>query len=97
VIIQGLQLGKGLRLIGIESEAVAEWGPFIDKFYGGGITFSLGYTNGQGLYLPVSSMLDEGGYEVDSYWEYGYPSRLAKGMENVVRDGLIELRKQGIN
>ena len=92
----GIQLGKGLRLFGLEGEAVAEWGDLIEKFYGGGITFPLGYTDGQGLYLPVSRMLPEGGYEVTSAWEYGFPCNLAKGMEEVVLKALAHLRDQGV-
>ena len=41
-------------------------------------------------------MLAEGGYEVVSFWEYGYPARLAKGMEDVVLKALADLRRGGI-
>ncbi len=96
ISLQGIQLGEGLRMVGIEGEATAPWGYFIDEFFGGGTTFSLGYCNGTGMYLPNSAMLPEGGYEVISYWEYGYPSPLAPGMEDVVRQGLERLRESGI-
>jgi hypothetical protein len=56
----------------------------------------LGYSNGEGLYLVTSAMLDEGGYEPESYWEFGHPAPLAKGTEEVVASGLKELRKLGI-
>ena len=92
----GVTLGNGLRVLGIEGEAVAGWGHLIDEFYGGGITFPLGYTDGTGLYLPTSKMLPEGGYEVVSYWEYQLPSRLAPGMEEVVLKALGELRERGV-
>ncbi|MBI4559186.1 MAG: hypothetical protein HY706_16500 [Candidatus Hydrogenedentes bacterium] len=95
--IHGVQLGIGLRIIGMEGEAVAEWGQIIDQFYDGGITFPLGYTDGTGLYLPTSKMLDEGGYEVYSFWEYGYPAELAPGMEDIVLDALRNLRDNGIS
>ena len=70
---------------------------FIEKFYGDGVTFPIGYSNGTGLYLPVSKMLPEGGYEVESYWEYGFPSPLAENMEEIVSDALSQLRYCGIN
>ena len=92
----GLRLGKGLRLFGIEGEAVGDWGTLIETFYGQGVTFPLGYTDGTGLYLPTSAMLPEGGYEVVSAWEYGLPARLAAGMEDVVGTALAELRNRGI-
>ena len=96
VTLHGLQLGKGLRLIGIEGEAVAELGLLMLSFYDDGITFPLGYTNGAQLYLPTTPMLDEGGYEVESYWEYGLPAPLTKGTEDILRDGLRELRACGV-
>ena len=94
--VHGVQFGKGLRLSGMEGEAVAGWGRFIQGFYGGGVTFPLGYSNGQGLYLPTSDQMDEGGYEVESYWEYGYPARLAEGMEAILTDALGDLRARGV-
>ena len=92
----GVQLGKGLRILGIEGEAVGDWGYFLEDLYKGGVTFALGYTDGQGLYLPTTAMLPEGGYEVVSYWEYGLPARLAPGMEEAVRKAVADLREQGI-
>ena len=92
----GVQLGDGLRIVGLEGEATAPWGPFIEDFYGSGITMPLGYCDGTGLYLPNSAMLPEGGYEVVSFWEYGLPSQLAPGMEDEVRKALVVLREQGI-
>ena len=92
----GVQLGKGLRILGIEGEAVGDWGYFLEDLYTGGVTFPLGYTDGQGLYLPTTAMLPEGGYEVVSYWEYGLPARLAPGMEDAVRKAVADLREQGI-
>lgn len=94
--VQGIALGDGLRLVGIEGEAVAGWGPLIADFYDGGVTFPMGYTNGEGLYLPMTEMLDEGGYEVVSFWEYGYPSRLSAGFEATMAGALADLRAAGV-
>ncbi len=96
VTIHGLQIGKGLRIIGIEGEAVGELGCLVLDFYNDGITFPLGYTNGAQLYLPTDAMLDEGGYEVASYYEYRQPARLAKGIEAALTDALCQLRDLGI-
>lgn len=92
----GIQLARDVRMVGIEGEAVGEWGHFIEGFYSGGLTIPLGYTDGQGLYLPTTRMLPEGGYEVISHWEYGLPSGLAPGMEDEVRRALRELEARGI-
>ena len=96
VLIQGMQLGRGLRLIAIEGEPVAEHGLNVLSFYGGGVTFPLGYSNGEALYLPVTRQLAEGGYEVESYPEYGYTSRLAPGMEEIVTGTLEGFMEKGI-
>ena len=96
VTIHGLQLGEGLRIVGIEGEAVGELGCLVLDFYSDGITFPLGYTNGAQLYLPTDTMLDEGGYEVDSYYEYRQPACLAKGIEATLTAALYQLREQGI-
>lgn len=97
ILIQGLQIGEQIRMIAIEGEPVAEHGLNILAFYDGGVTFPLGYANGEGLYLPVSRQLQEGGYEVDSYGEYGYPSRLGPGMEDIVRLTLEAFQARGIH
>lgn len=89
--LHGVQLGHGLRIAGMEGEATAPWGRFIESHYQDGLTFPLGYCDGQGLYLPNSEMLPEGGYEVVSYWEYRLPSQLAPGMEARVTDALQKL------
>ncbi|HQM48760.1 MAG TPA: hypothetical protein PLJ71_08730 [Candidatus Hydrogenedentes bacterium] len=94
--LHGIGLGEGLRIAGIEGEALHGWGYFIEDFYKSGLTIPLGYTDGQGMYLPTTEQLPEGGYEVVSFWEYGYPSRLAPGMEDAVTKALAALRERGI-
>ncbi len=96
ITAHGVHLGEGLRLVGIEGELVAELGILIEKFLGDGVTFAMGYTDGAQLYLPTSVMLDEGGYEVESYWEYHQPSPLAKGHERILSETLKQLRENGI-
>ena len=96
ITAHGVRIGPGLRFIGIEGEIVAELGHQINDFYGNGITFPLGYTDGAQLYLPTSKMLDEGGYEAESYYEYRFPAALAKGMEDILANTLQELRLKGI-
>ncbi len=96
LVLQGIRIGEGLRLVALEGEAVAGYGALMERFYGGGVTFPLGYSNGEGLYLPTSAMLDEGGYEVESFWEYGFPARLAKGFEGILTDALETLREAGV-
>jgi len=96
VLVQGIRLGEGLRMIGIEGELVAELGLLIRDYYGRGITFPLGYSNGTQMYLPTSRMIKEGGYEVESYWEYRQPAPLAPGLETLFLEALEKIKKAGI-
>jgi len=90
--LHGVQLGEGLQVIGMEGEAVAPWGTFLQDAFPGAVVFPMGYTDGTGLYLPNTAMLPEGGYEVVSAWEYGFPAPLAVGMEDAVADALEKIR-----
>ncbi len=94
VALHALQLGKGLRLIGVEGELVAPLGSLILNEFNRGVTFPLGYSNGCQVYLATTAMLPEGGYEVDSYWEYHWPSPLAPDGERVLLDAVRQLRDQ---
>ena len=94
LLAQRVQLADGVRLVAIEGELVAELGRLIIDASEPGVTFALGYSNGTGLYLPTSKMLSEGGYEVDSYNEYGFEAPLAEGMETILEDALERLRKK---
>jgi neutral ceramidase len=96
VFVQGMELGRGLRLVGVEGELTADLGNLIHEYYGGGVTFPLGYSNGARMYLPSTRMIEEGGYEVESYWEYRQPAALAKGVEAHYTRALDELKKAGI-
>ncbi|MHB9024582.1 MAG: hypothetical protein ACYC7E_10455 [Armatimonadota bacterium] len=96
VRLHALQLGEGLRLIGLEGELVGELGNRILNAFPTGVTFPMGYTDGCIVYLPSSRMLPEGGYEVDSYWEYHHPAQLAPGMEGVIEEALDALKKEGM-
>ena len=97
ITAHGVKLGRGVRMVGLEGEAVAGLGLIINEFYGGGVTFPLGYTDGAQLYLPTTSMLDEGGYEVESFHEYGFPSRFKPGIDDILRQTLGELRERGVD
>ncbi len=96
ITAHGVQIAQGIRLVGLEGEAVAELGHLIFNFYRKGVTFPLGYTDGAQLYLPTSGMMDEGGYEVSSYHEYGYPAPLAKGVEQILEKTLRRLKEHGV-
>jgi len=97
VLVQGISLSPGLRLVAVEGELTADLGHLIRDYYGGGLTFPLGYSNGARMYLPSSRMIDEGGYEVESYWEYRQPAPLVKGVEAHYIRALDGLKAAGID
>ncbi len=96
ITAHGIRLGAGFRMIAIEGEMVAELGHLIRDHYSSGVTMPLGYSNGCQLYLPTSKMMDEGGYEVESYWEYRFPAPLAKGVEEILKRTLRQLERDGV-
>jgi len=96
VTVCGMQIAKRCRLIGLEGELVASLGNLIVERFPQGATFALGFTNGTQLYLPDSTILAEGGYEAESYWEYDWPSPLAPGTERIVEQALADLQRAGI-
>jgi len=96
ITAHGVRIADGVRMVGIEGEAVAGLGRIILEQYGDGVTFPLGYTDGAQLYLPTEAMLAEGGYEVDSYHEYGWPARFAPGFERHLVEAIRELQARGV-
>jgi neutral ceramidase len=96
ITVQGIHLGRGLRMVGVEGELVAGLGNLILGLFPEGVTFALGYSNGAQAYLPTDAMLDEEGYEVASYYEYRLPARFARGMDGALREALRQLQARGI-
>lgn len=93
--LHAVQLARGVRLIGLEGESVAELGLLTLRHYDRGVTFPLGYTNGAQLYLPVARMHREKGYEVESYYEYHWPAELLPVEDSVVSEALERLQRTG--
>lgn len=96
VMLHALQIARGVRLIGLEGEAVADIGNQILRIYDQGITFPLGYTNGAQIYLPSDRQLPQRGYEVDSYWEYHWPAPLAGGIDARLDRHLRQFQANGL-
>lgn len=93
ITCHGIQLGTGLRMVALEAELSAELGLQIHAHFDRGITFALGYSNGCAAYLVSDSQLPEKGYEVDSYWEYHWPSPLKPGIKERLDDVLVRLER----
>jgi len=96
VQFQGIQLAETVRLVAVEGELLSPHGRAIQQAFDGGVTYALGYANGEGVYLVTSEMLDEGGYEAESAHEFNEPAPLAKGMEQIRDAAVAELKRLGI-
>lgn len=96
VLVQAIRLGRDLRLIALEGEPVGGFARLIEQWCNSGFTFPLGYSNGQGLYLPIEKMIPEGGYEVESAYEYGFPANLAPGYEALLSRTIAGWHEAGL-
>lgn len=90
ILCQTVRLADRLRLVALEGEPVAGYGHLVDGIFPDDLVFALGYSNGQGMYLPTDRMVPEGGYEVVSSHEYGIPAPAAPGFEERLRALLKE-------
>jgi hypothetical protein len=48
------------------------------------------------MYLPTDAMIPEKGYEVESYYEYGFPAPLVPGMETILTNALADMKRHAI-
>jgi len=96
ISVHFVQIGPGLRLIGIEGEVLARLGLRIREIYDQGITFVLGYSNGTQIYMPMTEELPEEGYEVVSFWEYHWPASSAQGCEEPLLELIGEKSRTGL-
>jgi hypothetical protein len=94
LLVQGVRLGQDVRIVAVEGELVGELGLRVAGRFADGVTFPLGYSNGTGLYLPTARMLAEGGYEAESYFEYGFAAPLRQAGEGVLDGAVDALRRQ---
>ncbi|NLL82632.1 MAG: hypothetical protein GX230_00120 [Lentisphaerae bacterium] len=92
--VYGATLGDIFRIIAIPGEIVAEHASLVRTHFNSGITMTLGYTNGTPIYIPCDRQIPYGGYEVDSSWEYHWPSDLAPGIDGRISAAVKELQAQ---
>jgi len=63
-----VSLSQDLHILAFNGEMVGEWLPLLQSITSGNVLFS-GYLAGSAIYVPVSSQLPEGGYEVTGFQE----------------------------
>jgi len=97
VMLQAIQLGEDVRIVALEGEPVAGHAYLMARHFPDGVFLPLGYANSQGLYLPTERMLSEGGYEVESAYEYGFPAPLTYGFEDILHSTIDRFKDAGLS
>ena len=64
-----ISFGFGVNILAASGEMLGEWLPLIDSLIPAH-TLVTGYLGGQCLYVPPSSVIPDGGYEVDGFQKY---------------------------
>ena len=85
-VLSALKIGDAV-LAGLPGECFVDIGRTIEREYGSDSVFVCCLTNGGDTYFPTSSAYDEGGYEARS-------SRLKKGGDKILTDGMAELLRE---
>jgi len=83
-------LGEDTRIVGLEGEPCTGIGKRIKALFGDRGTVVVGYCNGSVAYLPTRRILEEGGYEAESYVYFGLPSRFAPGVEDKLAEAAMK-------
>jgi neutral ceramidase len=86
------QFGRGLTLIALGGEPVADYGLRLKRQYGFDHTWVAGYSNEVMSYVPSKRVLAEGGYEpVYSMFFYGLPGPYSSAVEEIIVGGVRDL------
>ena len=78
----GLRIGDVI-ILGQPGEVVSAYGLRLKERHAGLRLITLAHCHAQIGYIPRRSMYDEGGYEVDAWRTWGYPSRWDRSIEQL--------------
>jgi neutral ceramidase len=78
----GLRIGD-VYIVGHPGEVTSAYGLRLKERHPRMKLITLGYCHSQIGYIPRRSMYDEGGYEVDAWRTWGYPSRWDRSIEQL--------------
>lgn len=96
ISIHGIRLARDFGIIGISAEPVSAYTSLISQLFKGFRIIPAGYIDGVYGYLPTSSMLKEGGYEVDGFKsgfsiDITFRHDLSEAVTGLVRDSLAPI------
>jgi neutral ceramidase len=93
--VQVFRFGNELTLVGIGGEVVVDYSFRLRRELSGERVWTAGYCNDVFAYVPSVRVLVEGGYEADSSMiYYGFPTRFAPELEDLLVQQVIELARQ---
>jgi hypothetical protein len=94
--ITSISLGDELRLVALDAEPVAAYREIVEGVFPGERLMTVGYTNRVFGYLPVDSMLPQGGYEVAGFrTPFRFSGTFRPGIDETVRGALLRIKQSG--
>ena len=92
----GIRLGRGLGIIALSAEPVSAYTAVLSQQFRDCRIIPVGYIDGVYGYLPTSSMLKEGGYEVDGFRsgfsiEIEFRQDLSEAVAGLVRETIAPI------
>jgi hypothetical protein len=93
VYAQRVQLCEHFQFVSLSAEPCAGYVEKVEQLFPGMTTVPVGYTRGVFGYLPTTAMLQEGGYEVATFFRYfGLAGSFQSDVELKILSSLAELR-----
>jgi neutral ceramidase len=90
--VQCWDFGGALLMLNLPGEVVVDYSLRLKKTYGAERTWVNAYTNDVPCYIPSQRVWEEGGYEAaGAMVYYGWPTRLASGIEEMIFKSLSEI------
>jgi hypothetical protein len=91
--VQSLSIGGKFRFVAMESEPVTKYRKLVESIFPGERLITMGYIDQTFGYLPVDSMIPEGGYEVTDFRHaFAFKGSFRGGIETSVADALSKLK-----
>jgi hypothetical protein len=95
-LVQTWNFGDNLAMVFLPGEVVVDYSLRLKKEFDAGRLWVNAYANDVPCYIPSERILKEGGYEGGGAMTYyGWPARLAPGVESLIVNAVHELLPKG--
>jgi hypothetical protein len=90
LVFQEIRLGSGMAICGLNAEVAVEYVEIMARLFAPALVIPVGCVGGVFGYLPASSMLPEGGYEVRGFVpRFGLRGKFAGDVSAIVENRLL--------